>query len=61
MWRRITWEQFARATKFLVALIWGTMELWLWGGRPAPLAFIGAIIAGTEATQLWFKLRAAAE
>lgn len=59
--QRITWEQFARAAKFLVGLVWGTMELWLWGGRAVPLAFIGAIIAGTEATQAWLKIRALAE
>lgn len=55
---RITWEQFARAVKLLVGVGWGTLELWLWGGRPYPLAFIGAVLAGTEGAQLWVKLRA---
>jgi hypothetical protein len=59
--RRITWEQFARAVKLLVAVTWGTLELWQWGGRPYPLAFIGAVLAGTEGAQLWLKLRTAAD
>lgn len=58
--RRITWEQFARATKLAVAVSWGTLELWQWGGRPYPLAFIGAVLAGTEGAQLWVKLRSLA-
>jgi hypothetical protein len=56
---RITWEQFARAVKLLVALAWGTLELWQWGARPSSLAFIGTILVGTEGTQLWLKLRTA--
>lgn len=58
---RITWEQFARAVKLIVAVTWGTLELWQWGGRPYPLAFIGAVLAGTEGAQLWLKLRATAQ
>lgn len=55
--RRLTWEQFARGVKLLFGLGWATLELWLWGGRPYPLAFIGAVLAGTEGAQLWIKLR----
>lgn len=57
MWRRLTWEQFARAVKFLAGIVWATLELWLWGGRGVPLAFIASVIAGTEATQLYVRLR----
>lgn len=59
--RRITWEQFARALKLFFGLGWATLELWLWGGRPYPLFFIGAVIAGTEGAQLWLRLRALVE
>ena len=51
MWRRITWEQFARSTKFLTALTWATLELASWGARPQALGFIGAMIVTTEAGQ----------
>lgn len=57
MWRRLTWEQFARGTKFFVGLTWGTLELALWGGRLGPLAFIGAVIAGTEGGLLYRKVK----
>lgn len=53
MW---TWEQFARATKFLVGLGWGTMELWQWGARPASLMFVAAVIGVTETGQLLHRL-----
>ena len=59
MWRRLSWEQFERASKFLVGITWGTLELWLWGGRPVPLAFIGTVIGVTEAGRLYQKIRAA--
>lgn len=57
MWPRVTWEQFARATKFLAGMTWATLELWQWGARWESLAFIGSVIAGTEATQLYARLR----
>jgi hypothetical protein len=52
----MTWEQFSRAVKFVVAMVWGTMELWMWGGRPYPLAFILAVIIGSEAYVVWKHL-----
>lgn len=58
MWRRVTWEQFERATKFLVGIVWGSLELWLWGGRAIPLAFIGTVIGVSEAGRLYQKIRA---
>jgi len=57
VWGRLTWEQFARASKLMVGFGWGSLELWQWGGRPYPLAFIGAVLAGTEGAQLWVRLR----
>ncbi len=57
MWRRITWGQFARATKFFVGLTWGTLELWQWGARPQALGFIGGMIITTEAGQVLIYLR----
>lgn len=53
----LTWEQFARAAKLLMGFVWGTLELWQWGGRAEPLMFIGLVIAGTEGAQLWVRLR----
>lgn len=50
------WDQFARAAKFFAALIWGTLELWLWGGRPGPLLFIGMVLGVTEAGQLYLRI-----
>lgn len=57
MWRRITWEQFARATKFFVAIGWGSAELAFWGARPQALGFIGGMIVTTEAGQVLLYLR----
>jgi hypothetical protein len=57
VWKRLTWEQFARATKFLAGITWGTLELWLWGARPGSLAFIGAVIGVTAAGQLYLRIR----
>lgn len=58
---RITWEQFARAAKFLVAIAWGTCEMAFWGGRAGPLAFIGLVLTGTESRQAWLKVRSIIE
>lgn len=57
MWRRLTWEQFALAAKFLAAIAWATMELAFWGARPAALGFIGGLIVTTEAGQFLLHLR----
>ena len=57
MWRRVTWEQFARAAKFLIAIAWGSLELALWGARPQALGFIGGLILTTEAGQALLHLR----
>jgi hypothetical protein len=54
----VTWEQFERAAKFVAGITWATLELWLWGGRAGPLAFIGAVIGVTEAGRLYQKIRA---
>lgn len=58
LWARITWEQFERAGKFALGATWGTLELWLWGGRAIPLAFIGGVIGVSEAGRLYQKIRA---
>lgn len=57
----MTWAQFERAAKFGAGLVWGTLELWLWGGRPYPLAFIGTVWGVTEAARLYGKLKAVTE
>jgi hypothetical protein len=57
VWRRLTWEQFARATKFLAAIAWATLELWQWGARGEALAFITSVIGLSEAGQLYLRLR----
>jgi hypothetical protein len=57
VWPRITWTQFERATKFLAGLVWGTLELALWGGRLVPLLFIGAVWGLTELGHAFARLR----
>lgn len=57
MWHRITWEQFARATKLMVAIGWATMELWQWGARPAALLFVASVLGVTEGSQLYARLK----
>ena len=61
MWPRLTLERFERATKYTVALCWGTCELAFWGARPAALAFIGSVLGVTEAARALGKARSAAE
>lgn len=56
MWRRVTFDQVARTVKLVVGIAWGTLELWQWGGRPYPLAFIALVIGVTEAGQLLARL-----
>ena len=59
MWSRVALERFERATKYVVALAWGTCELAFWGARPAALAFIGTVLGTTEAARALAKARAA--
>jgi hypothetical protein len=54
----VTWEQFERVAKFTAGFAWGTLELWLWGGRPVPLMFIGMGLGITEAAHMWSRLNA---
>lgn len=56
MWRGVTWEQFARTTKFTVGLGLAIMEVWQWGGRPYPLAFVACLLGLTEAGPLLRRL-----
>lgn len=52
MRKGLTWDQFTRRAKFVVGMVWGTLELALWGGRLYPLIFIAAVITGTEGAEL---------
>lgn len=49
MRRRPTWEQFERAAKLTGGMTWASLELALWGARPAALAFITSVLAASEA------------
>jgi hypothetical protein len=60
VWRRLTWDQFTKATKFFVGLGWGTLELAVWGARPSSLLFIGGVLVGTEGATQWVRLRSLA-
>ena len=46
-----------RTLTHLVALVWGSCELGLWGARPGALGFIGVIIAGANGTWAAAKAR----
>jgi len=54
-----SWERWERATKYIVALAWGSCELAFWGARPQALAFIGTTLGATEAVRALGKLREA--
>lgn len=51
MWQ-FKWVQFERAAKFIGGMTFAYLELSLWGARPAALAFIGTVLAGSEALKL---------
>jgi len=50
--KRLTWEQFERAAKFIGGMTLAFLEASLWGARPAMLTFIATVLAGSEALKL---------
>ena len=52
MWRRLTWEQFERATKFIGGMTLGILETMFWGARPSVYVFVAAMLGLSEVAKL---------